>query len=137
MKVNPSQFSDNELPEYGKAQKTPKEIVIPLSGSDEPQNVTKKFEINFDKDGYPIPDGERLRYIPGDTVTFLGFVVSEKKPEYVYRADGKEFIADIKEKFNLKEGAIRKCNPAIRDDGYQPPKGTEIYFMKEDICIGM
>ena len=128
MKVNSSQFSDKELPEYGKAQKTPKEIVIPLSGDEEPQKVSENFKVNFDENGYPIPDG--------DTLTISEKGLFTKKAEYIYKADGKESIREIKAKFNLKDGAIRKCNYYIVDVDWVPEKGRQIYFMRDDINTG-
>ena len=60
------------------------------------------------------------------------FGLKTRKAQYAYKADGKESISEIKEKFGLKDGAISKCNSQIRDDAWIPPKDYEIYFYEED-----
>ncbi|GEM_PF-6387204 len=104
-----------------------KEIVIPLAGEDS-DDKPKKFELIFDKDGYPVPDGETLK------VSEKGLF--KKRSEYTYKANGKESVNDIKAKFHLKDGALRKCNPYIVDAEWIPEKGRDIYFMKDDIDTG-
>ena len=68
-------------------------------------------------------------YRPEEKVLF-GLI--KKEAQYTYKADGKECIAEIKEKFGLKDGAIKECNPQIRDDDWVPPKDYEIFFYEKD-----
>ena len=135
MKINPSQSSNRETPKIQSASGSSSEIVIPLSGDGEQKQTPGS--VQFDKDGYPVPDGKALILHDEEEVRFLwGLFKFKKGAEYEYKADGKEYIQDIKEKFHLKDGAIHRCNSTIRDDGYQPRKGTVIYFMKEDVNTG-
>ena len=60
------------------------------------------------------------------------FGLKTRKAQYTYKANGKESISEIKEKFGLKDGAISKCNSQIRDDNWIPPKDYEIFFYEED-----
>ncbi len=71
-----------------------------------------------------------LIYHPGQKNCFL---FKDRKAEYEYHANGRETIGMIKEKFGLKDGAIRKCNPNIKDDDWMPPKGQKIFFYEEDV----
>ena len=56
-----------------------------------------------------------------------------KKAQYKYIATGRETLHDIKEKFNLKDGALKRCLPHLRDDDHTPNKGYEIFFYEEDV----
>lgn len=56
-----------------------------------------------------------------------------KKAQYKYIATGRETLHDIKVKFNLKDGAIRRCDPYLRDNDHTPEKGKEIFFYEEDV----
>ena len=62
---------------------------------------------------------------------FLGFTVREAY--YIYEATGYETIGEIKQKFKLKDGAIKRGNPCIRDDGWTPSKNYEICIYEADI----
>jgi len=56
-----------------------------------------------------------------------------KKAQYKYIATGRETLGDIKKKFNLKDGAIRRCDKYLKDDDHVPEKGKEIFFYEEDV----
>ena len=60
-------------------------------------------------------------------------IFGTNKAQYIYKASGRETLKDIKEKFNLKEGAIKRCNPYLKDDDHMPNKGTKIFFFEEDV----
>lgn len=57
----------------------------------------------------------------------------ERKAQYTYQASGRETIADIRAKFGLQDGALRKCNSYINDAEWVPEKGKLIFFNEEDI----
>lgn len=139
VRINPFSINNQTESNPAKAEKSPEEIVIFNYDDQNPAGQNQRpFEVQFDENGYPIPDGDRLKFTPEKTFTFLfGLFKHTRNAEYVYTANGRENIADIKAKFHLKDGAINKCHPNIRDDGYQPPKGTLICFMKEDIDTQM
>ena len=94
-------------------------------------NKQQPYEVKFDKDGYPIPDGDKLVLIPEKTFPLLFWY--KRKAEYVYKADGKEHIYDIKNNCHLKDNAINRCQKYIKSDNYQPTEGITICFMKEDV----
>jgi len=130
-KINPS-ANNNEIPHnLPKIEKSPKNIVIFNFDDQNPvENKKQPFEVKFDKDGYPIPDGDRLTLVPKGTALF-GLI--KTGGEYTYKANGKENIGEIKAKFHLKDGAIEKCHPNIKDDYWKPDKDYKIYFMQDDI----
>ena len=133
-KIEPISFKGYSQ-ETEKVEKSPKDIVIFNFDNQNPVGDKKQpYEVKFDKDGYPIPDEERLVLHEAEDVPILfGLFKVHKDAEYAYVADGKEQIWKIKDKFHLKDGAINKCNKNIKSDNYQPSKGTVIYFMKDDI----
>ena len=74
-------------------------------------NKKQPYEVKFDKDGYPIPDGETLQLTPQEKHSYLwGLITYETGGEYTYIANGKENIAEIKDKFHLNKGAIHNSN---------------------------
>lgn len=71
-----------------------------------------------------------LTYQAGEKF-FFGLI--ERKAQYTYQTSGTETIADIRTKFGLKDGALKKCNSYIVDAEWVPQKGKLIYFNEEDI----
>ena len=118
---------------YAPLQTQKSESSAPIFNFDDQNPVRQNNggdEVRFDAQGYPIADGTTLMLREEERV-LLGLI---KKPaQYTYIANGRETIGEIKQKFHIKDGAIKKCNPCIRDDYWTPDKGREIYFYKEDI----
>ena len=136
VKINPASGSNNEFSiNQTQSEKSPKDIVIFNFDDQNPVgNKKQPYEVKFDKDGYPIPDGETLQLTPQEKHSYLwGLITYETGGEYTYIANGKENIAEIKDKFHLNKGAIHNSNRYIRDDGWTPEKGRKIYFMRGDI----
>lgn len=128
-KINPASFN-NEIPTNpASTEKSPKEIAIFNFDNQNPVgNKKQPYEVKFDKDGYPIPDGE--------TLTTKTYGLFSKKVLYMYKCDGDKTYGQIRDMFNLKKEALRK-NPNNRgvDEEYYPDKGRIIYFYKTDVDI--
>ena len=72
----------------------------------------------------------RLKLTPEEKF-FFGLYTREA--QYTYTCNGKESLADIRSKFNLKAGALLKCNSWIVDVEHVPAKGKEIFFNAKDV----
>ena len=133
VKINPASGSNNEFPiNSAQSEKSPKDIVI-FDDQNPVGNKKQPYEVKFDKNGYPIPDGQKLQLTPKVKHSFIwGLISYETGGEYIYIADGKENIAEIKDRCHLIPGAIHRNNQYIRDDGWIPDKGRKIYFMQNE-----
>ena len=130
-KINPISFNNENPINPTSTEQSPKETAIFNFDDQNPvENGKPPYVVKFDKDGYPIPDGETLSLTPKGTILF-GLI--KTGGEYTYIANGSENIGEIKAKFHLRDGAIRRCNPNIRDDYWKPDAGRKIYFMQDDI----
>lgn len=70
----------------------------------------------------------------GNSFKILGLTFLENPTRYVYIANGRETIGDIKRKFGIKDNAIREMQPWIKDDEtYIPDEGVEIVFAKNKV----
>ena len=61
------------------------------------------------------------------------FGLIERKAQYTYTTTSSETPAQIRKKFNLKPGALLKCNPYIVDAEEPFGKGAKVYFYAEDV----
>ena len=61
------------------------------------------------------------------------FGLYTREAQYTYTCNGKESLADIRSKFNLRPGALLKCNSWIVDVEHVPQKGKEIFFDAKDV----
>lgn len=130
VKINPASGSNNEFPiNSAQSEKSPKDIVIFNFYDQNPVgNKKQPYEVKFDKNGYPIPDGENLT-----TKTYGLFT---KKILYMYKSDGKKTYGQIRDMFNLKKEALRKNpnNLGVDEETY-PDNGRIIYFYPTDVDI--
>ena len=104
----------------------------PVSNSGTNNEYNPQKQVKFDSKGYPVPDGKYLQYVPEESF-LLGLITRDA--EYIYIANGRESIKDIRAKFHLKDGALRKCNSEIVDANWIPSKGKKIYFEKNDVKV--
>ena len=75
----------------------------------------------------------RLKLTPEKKIKIFGFTLFTRDAQYTYISNGRETIADIRSKFNLKDGALLNCNSWIVDAEHVPAKGKEIFFDAKDV----
>ena len=95
-----------------------------------PEDKFQKKPSNYKQNLENAKKENRLTYKESETF-FFGLYTRDA--EYTYKAKKGETIADIREKFNLKDGALSDCNRWIVDAQAPLPEGKEIFFMEKDI----
>ena len=95
-----------------------------FEGKNEPPK--KDVQVAIDK---AIENGS-LKLTPEEKF-FFGLYTRDA--QYTYKCSGRESLAEIRSKFNLKDGALLKCNPWIVDVEHVPAEGKEIFFDAKDV----
>lgn len=89
-----------------------------------------KKKNNYKKNLEQAKNENRLEYQKEEKF-FFGLITREA--EYTYTAKRNETIAEIRDKFNLKDGVLIELNPWIVDAHAPLPEGKKIFFREKDI----
>lgn len=89
-----------------------------------------KKKNNYKKNLEQAKNENRLEYQKEEKF-FFGLITREA--EYTYTAKRNETIAEIRDKFNLKDGALIELNSWIVDAHAPLPEGKKIFFREKDI----
>ncbi len=126
-KINPIGANNEIKLNSAKTEASPNDIVIFNFDDQNPvENKKQPFEVKFDKNGYPIPDGDRLTKKKDGLFKTL----------YIYKSDGAKTYGEIRDMFHLKKRAL-KNNPNNYgvDENYYPDKDRNVYFYSTDLDI--
>ncbi len=110
------------------SQKNRQESVFASKSSSQQDEVVKNND--YKKNLEQAKKEKRLFYTKEEKF-FFGLITREA--EYTYIAKRNETIADIRKKFNLKDGALLKCNSWIVDANAPLQEGKKIFFYEKDI----